>query len=91
MKVIDIVQAAKAQDEAAFAKVADNKAAAIVGAVLRTLSKQIAEAEEPVALAGFGRFAVLKKEVEKDGKKVAVRRVLFKPAQPKAQKSETEK
>lgn len=87
MKVIDIVQAAKAQDEAAFGKVADTRAAAIVSAVLRTLSKQIDEAEEPVALIGFGRFAVLEKEVEKDGKKTTVRRVIFKPAQPKAQKA----
>lgn len=87
MKVIEIIQTAKAENETAFANVTDKRSVAIVGAVLRTLAKKIDEAEEPVALAGFGRFAVLKKDVEKDGKKVTVRRVLFKSAQPKAQKA----
>ncbi len=88
MTLNETIQAAKQGNEAAFADVPEKRVLAIVRAVLNEVNRQVREAQEgQVILAGFGRFVVKEKEIEKDGEKVMKRRVLFRAAPLKASKA----
>lgn len=79
LKLIELVELAKIGNEELFAKVSDRQAVAMVSAVLEVLAEEIEEAEESLRVAGFGTFKVREHDVEKEGKKETVRRVVFKP------------
>lgn len=85
MKSNEIVELIKQSNPKVLGKLPDAKAAKIVAATLREISKQISTAEEgTVKIAGLGAFKVRQVEKEKDGQKVAVRKINFSAAKLKA-------
>ena len=76
MKVLELVQSARAEDEAVFDGTPDNRSAKIVAAALRDLGRRLEETDEGrVAIPGLGSFVVREAEAgERD------KRIVFRPA-----------
>lgn len=92
MKIIEIVQSSRAANQELFGEIPDKKIARIVSIVLADIAKQIAAAEEGrIAITGFGSFKTKQVEREKEGEKIAGKRVLFQFAKPKGEKPAKEK
>ncbi len=75
MKMLELVESAKAADEAVFEGTPDKRSAKIVAAALRDLGRRLEEADDGrVAVAGFGTFVVREKTGDKE------KRIIFRPA-----------
>lgn len=79
MKMIELVQLAKASKADAFGDVPDARSASIVEAVLAEVRRHLGESKGPVVLAGFGRFVVREAKVTRNGQESVVRRIGFRP------------
>lgn len=89
VKLADLINTAKSENAAAFGKINEKRAAAIVRAVLAQASQEIKNTEEgSIALLGLGRFTVKQIQVGKEGQKVVKRRVTFQAAAAKQKKAE---
>lgn len=84
MNLLEIVQAAKAENPTAFANVKDKRAAAIVRATLKQLRAQVSGLQEgDMLVPGFGKFVAKAVKVKSAAGESTTRRVLFRAAQPK--------
>jgi nucleoid DNA-binding protein len=78
MNLKEIVKNARADNQSAFGKVNDKRAAKILQAAFRQVNSQLNAAKDGnVAIGGLGRFAIKSVEREKGGVKVTKRRVTF--------------
>jgi len=78
MKIEEIIEAARADNESAFGRVNDKRAAKIVRAAFKQVKNQIDLVPDGrVMIGGLGRFVIRKVEREQDGTKVSKRRILF--------------
>ena len=84
MKMIELVQLAKARKADAFGDIPDARSASIVNAVLAEVRRRLGEGETPLLLAGFGRFVVREAKVTRKGQEVTVRRIGFRPGSGRA-------
>ncbi|MBU0689903.1 MAG: hypothetical protein KJ850_03020 [Gammaproteobacteria bacterium] len=89
MKPDEIVEQIKKNKPALFEKVPEKQAVVLIRLALAQIGKQIEATNEGVVkVPGFGNFRVRVVETEKDGEKVAVKRVLFNTAKAGAGKKE---
>lgn len=80
MKIDELVKRAR-MSAPELKKMQDERAVALVEAVFKIISGQIAETEEgAVNIAGLGRFRVRQVEREEDGKKVTRKNIVFQRA-----------
>ncbi len=80
MKAIEIVQHLKEENSKILETIPDKKAAILIRNAWVQIGKRIAETEEGVIkVQGFGNFRVRQIEREKDGQKVTVKRIIFRP------------
>jgi nucleoid DNA-binding protein len=92
MKILEFVKSAKAANPKLLGDVQEKRAAKIVSTILGMIAKELdASPEGKVAIAGFGRFSIKQSEVEKEGKKVQKKRILFRRSsgKKKAEKGAT--
>ena len=76
MKVLELVESAKAADESVFEGTPDKRSAKMVASVLQDLGRRLEETDEGrVSVPGFGSFVVRATEGgEKD------KRIIFRPS-----------
>jgi len=80
MKVLELVESAKAADASVFEGTPDNRSAKMIAAALRDLGRRLEEADEGrVTVAGFGSFVVREKSGGDTDK-----RIMFRPSGRKA-------
>jgi nucleoid DNA-binding protein len=85
MKPIEIVERVRQDKPAVLGNMPDKKVAGIVRQALIQLGKQINALEEGVVtIPGFGSFRVRQVEKEKEGQKLTVRKIIFRPAQSRS-------
>jgi hypothetical protein len=85
MKLNELVAAVKAASPKALGNLDEKRVVRVAQVVLREVARQVSTLSEGnLDVAGLGRFIVKQREVEKDGAKVKVKRVLFRPARAKA-------
>ncbi len=90
MKAIEIVELIKQENPKVLGKMPDEKAAKIISAALRQISKQLDQATEgSVKVMGLGAFSVRQVEREKEGQAVTVKKVSFRAAKLKAKVKKT--
>ena len=78
MKPIEIIEQIKQTNPAALKGVDDKTAVRLLRLVFADIAKQVSASEDGVvAVAGLGRFRVRTVEVEKEGVKTSVKRILF--------------
>jgi len=81
MNMQEIIAKAKEAAPDRFASIQEGKAVALVREVFKQIVEEIESVEEGVVkVGGFGQFRIMKAEREKDGRRVAVRRVSFRGA-----------
>jgi nucleoid DNA-binding protein len=92
MTLLELVQAAKLDNEKAFGSVNEKRAQAIIRAAFSELSKHIinAKGDEKITLPNFGTFVAKETEREKDGQKVMRRKIIFRGSPPKTKKADKE-
>lgn len=84
MNINKLVESIKSA-EPGLAKVSSEDARTLVSAVFQHIRKEIDRAGEGVVkVPKLGRFRIKAGEREKDGRRVAVKRIQFKPVNPKA-------
>ena len=67
MKVLELVESAKAANASAFQGTPDKRSAKMIAAALRDLGKRLEEADDGrVTVAGFGSFVVREKDGDED-------------------------
>lgn len=77
MKINEAVAKAMLTNERAFKDISEAQATKIVKAALTEIAQEIEETEDGrVSVPGFATFAVKQVQREKDGKKVALKRIL---------------
>lgn len=77
MKINEAVAKAMLTNERAFKDISETQATRIVKAALAEIAQEIDETEDGrVSVPGFATFAVKQVEREKDGKKMALKRIL---------------
>lgn len=80
-----LVERIKANNPTFLGKMSDQRAANMVRHTLRALATEINETEEGrLRVAGLGGVVIRQIEREKDGITEKVKRVILRPAQPKA-------
>lgn len=85
VKAEALVERIKAQNPKLLGKMPDQRAANLVRSTLRALAAEINDTEEGrLRVAGLGGVAIRQVEREKDGTTEKVKRVILRPAQPKA-------
>ena len=78
MNLEQIVKNARADNQSAFGKVNDKRAVKILRAAFKQVNSELESAKDGnLTIGGLGRFAIKNTEREKDGVKVAKRRVTF--------------
>lgn len=83
MNIKEIVKSAKEHAPKRLGNMPDIRAAALLHEAFSVILWQLEEtAEGPVKVAGLGTFRIRQVEIEKDGQKQVVKRVIFKPMQP---------
>jgi hypothetical protein len=83
MRIIELVQAAKAANKEAFGELPEGRAATMVAAVLAELARSIAESEQPLVLTGFGKFVPRDAKAAGGEALAGPRRFGFRLAEPK--------
>ena len=85
MRAIEVVKHLKKEKPEMLENIPEKKAAALIRNAWIQLGKHIDETGEGVInVPGFGNFRVRQVEREKDGQTVTVKRIIFRPAVPKA-------
>ena len=76
-----LVQLAKQAAPGQLGAIPDNKAVALLREVFKQLNRQIeTSSQESVKIAELGQFKI--RRIEQEGKKVAVKRIIFNPVKP---------
>ncbi|WP_027962464.1 hypothetical protein [Halomonas halodenitrificans] len=85
LKPADLVERMKAQNPDLAGKMNDKRMAALVRGTLQALAAEVNEREAGrLRVPGFGRINIREVEREKDGQILRNKRVILRPAQPKA-------
>ena len=85
LKPANLVERMKAQNPELAGKMNDKRMAAIVRGALQALAAEINEREEGrLQVPGLGRVVIRQVEREQEGQTVRNKRVILRPAQPKA-------
>ena len=85
VKTTELVELIKEKRPNLLGKVPDKKAVALIQMALAELGRHIEAAEVGVVrVPGLGNFRSLMAAQEKDGKKVNVKRIIFRAAKPKS-------
>ena len=80
MKAIEVVKHLKKERPDMLGNIPEIKAAALIRNALAQIGKQIDATDEGVIkVQGFGKFRVRQVEREKDGQKVTIKRIIFRP------------
>lgn len=85
IRVADLVERARAANPKVFGDISDKRVAGLARLVMQQLNQDVSQlAEGSLKVQGFGNFVV--KQVDKKGDKgdAVIRRVVFRPAKPKA-------
>lgn len=89
MRPIELVEILRQENPELLGKMPDKRAARIIRAALARLAQEIDATDEGVVkVPGFGNFRIRQITQDKEGKKVALKRVIFNAAKPVIMKSE---
>ena len=89
MKPIEIVELVKQSNPKLLGKMPEAKAAKLIAAALKQISKQLEATDEGQLKVGpLGVFGIRKVEREKEGQKKSVKKIVFRIAKQKVQKAQ---
>lgn len=85
IRVVDLVERARASNPKVFGDISDKKVAGLARLVMQQLNQDVSElAEGSLKVQGFGNFVVRQVDKKGDTGDTVIRRVVFRPAKPKA-------
>lgn len=84
MNASEIIKLIKEENPEILGNLSEKRLIAIIRQVFIQIAKKLEDHEEgPVRVPGLGDFKIRMIEIEKDGKKESVRRIVFRPIVPK--------
>lgn len=85
IRVVDLVERARASHPKVFGDLSDQRVAALARLIMQQLNEDVSQiAEGALKVPGFGNFVVRQVDKKGDTGDTVIRRVVFRPAKPKA-------